>query len=53
MCQNLVSVGILGEKIILLLLMFFQQTKFDKYLNHLEMSPRQVPVKFNGTFAMS
>lgn len=53
MCQNLVSVGIGGEKIIFLVLMFFQQNKFDKYLNHLEMKPRQVPVKSNGTFAMS
>lgn len=33
--------------------MFFQQNKFDKYLNHLEMRPRQVPVKSNGTFAVS
>lgn len=53
MCQNLVSVGISGGKIILVLLMFFQQNKFDKYLNHLEMGPRQVPVESNGVFAVS
>lgn len=55
MCQNLVSVGTWeGEKITFLSLMFFHsQNKFDKYLNHLEMKPRQVPVESNGTFAMS
>lgn len=39
MCQNLVSVGTSGKKILFLSLVFFQQNKFGKYLNNLEMRP--------------
>lgn len=55
MCQNLVSAGTSKKKnkITFLLLMFFQQNKFDKYLNHLEMRAWQVPAMSNGTFAVS
>lgn len=49
MCQKLVSAGARGIKIYPSY-MFFQQNKFDDYLNDFEMRAWQVPGNGNGAF---
>lgn len=52
-CGNVSKFGLCGDprarkKKLTLSPVFFQQQNFDKYLNHPEMRPLQVPVKLNG-----